>query len=132
MKREAKMQLFLSDARGQYIPRDFALSIKRECLEGVDPADLDYLARGPGGCLDDDDSLADGETVRGEWYWDTWQTVCDNAVVTDPLSGVVYTVYQDGDCWLVEQGAQYLERPSDAPGIDTMFYVDDGEEEDDE
>lgn len=56
---------YLDGARGQYIPRDFARDTKRECISEVKAEDLDYLARGPGGCLDDDQSLAEGETVRG-------------------------------------------------------------------
>jgi hypothetical protein len=112
--REAKMQLFLSDARGVFIPRDFAQSIKRDAISGIDLADLDYLEQGP----------------DAEHYWDTWSDVCDNAVITDPSDGTAYFVYQDGDCWLVEQGAQYNE------GLDTdcssMFVVEIPEEEENE
>ena len=31
--------LLLSDARGQYIPRDFAREVKRECVTGVTEED---------------------------------------------------------------------------------------------
>ena len=79
--------LFLSDARGIYIPRDFATGIDRSRVTGIDPADLDYLADGP----------------DGEHYWDTWADVCARAVVTD-RDGVRYSVYQDGDCWLLPEG----------------------------
>jgi hypothetical protein len=78
---------YLDSARGQYIPRDFARDTKRECIEGIEAKDLDYLARGPGGVLDEDQSLADGETERGEFYWDTWTEVCDNAILICPVSG---------------------------------------------
>ena len=121
MKRDAEMILLLSENRGQYIPRDFAREVKRECISGVDAADLDYLARGPGGCLDDDDTLADGETVRGEHYWDVWADVCDHATVTS-TDGTEYMVYQDGDCWLIEKGADYDDR------TDSWFVSDDSDQ----
>ena len=115
MKREAKMQLYSDSARGVYIPQHFAESIRRECVTGIDLADLDYLA-------DVEKNMAD------DGYWDVWQDICDHAVVTDQSDGTVYTLYQDGDLWLVEQGATFNESPYDAPGIDCMFYTDDGEE----
>ena len=110
MKREAKMQLYSDGARGVYIPQHFAESIRRECVTGIDLADLDYLA--------------DASNMDADGYWDTWQDICDYAVVTDQSDGTVYTLYQDGDLWLVEQGATFNE----APGIDTAWYIDDGEE----
>jgi hypothetical protein len=77
--------LLLSDARGIYIPRDFIREVLPECLSGVSD-----WARA---------TLADGPDAEG--YWDAWSDVCDKARVTDPKSGTVYTVYQDGDCWLI-------------------------------
>jgi hypothetical protein len=127
-KREAKMVLYSDSARGIYIPRHFAESIARECLSGVDPADLDYLARGPNDIEAGEDS-DNPEPHNAEAYWDTWQDVCDHAVITDSSDGTVYNMYQDGDLWLVEQGALFADSPSDAPGIDTQWYIDDGEEE---
>lgn len=86
-------QLFLSDARGIYIPRDFAESIKRDCVAGVSDEDWTTLEAGP----------------DHEWYWEAWDDVCDKAVITDPSNGTVYTVYQDGDCWLIPQGMEWSE-----------------------
>ena len=86
--------LYLSDARGQYIPRDFARDTKRECISGIDPADLDYLAEGP----------------DQEHYWDTWDAILSNAIITSPDTGVQYTVQQDGDCWLVPVGMKWNDR----------------------
>lgn len=101
MKLTKSVHIYLSDSRGQYIPRDFARDTKRNCLSNVTQADLDYLALGPGGCLDDCKELQDGETVRGEFYWDVWQDVCDNAVLTDPETGNKFRLHQDGDLFLV-------------------------------
>lgn len=115
--RKAKTELFLSDSRGVYIPRDFAESIVRSCLSGVDMADLDYLARGP----HDIEATDDEPAHDAEAYWDVWATVCDNAIVTD-TDGTVYTLYQDGDLWLVEQGAESND-DTDETGCDSMFVV---------
>jgi len=101
--KSTSMQLLFDDASGQYIPKRFATEINREAISGVDAKDLDYLAHGPGGCLDKDETLQDGESVRGEYYWDTWQTVLDNALITDK-DGNEFTLYQDGAVWLVPSG----------------------------
>ena len=113
---------YLDGARGQYIPRDFARDTKRDCISGVKPEDLDYLARGPGGCLDEDKTLADGETVRGEFYWDTWDDVCDNAVLTDPISGNKFRLHQDGDLFLVPEDWEFNEDTGgfEPPESDTL------------
>lgn len=123
MKREAKMVLLLSDARGQYIPRDFANEVKRECISGVSSEDLDYLALGPDD-IDEAHMPIPGQLAHdASFYWDTWSDVLDRAVITD-TDGMQYFVYQDGDCWLIEKGAEFADRPID--GIDTDWYVDDG------
>jgi hypothetical protein len=77
---------YADSAHGVYIPQYFAESIKRECVTGIDLADLDQLALGPDSC---------------EWYCDIWNDVESRAIVTDPKSGIVYRLYQDGDLWLV-------------------------------
>jgi len=84
--------LILSDARGQYIPRDFTVHVARERVANVSDDDWRSLAAGP------DDSE----------YWDAWQDVCDHARVTDD-AGNKYLVYQDGDCWLVPEGMTWDE-----------------------
>lgn len=104
MKLSESVHLYLDGARGQYIPRDFARDTKRECIEGVKAEDLDYLARGPGGCMDEPDlPLLEGESVLGEHYWDTWQDVCDNAIVVDPESGNRFRLHQDDSLFLVPE-----------------------------
>jgi len=80
--------LWLSDARGQYIPRDFAASF------------LDRAKHVTGVSDDDWQTL---ENPDHEWYWEAWQNVCDNAVITDE-NGVRYHIHQDGDCWLIPEG----------------------------
>jgi hypothetical protein len=79
--------LFLSDARGIYIPRDFAESIMPEYLSGVPSEDLEILKSGP----------------DHDVYWEVWDDVCNNAVITDK-DGNKFRIYQDGDCWLIPEG----------------------------
>jgi hypothetical protein len=85
--------LWLSDSRGQYIPRDFACSFndRAKSVTGVSDHDWKILESGPYG---------------SEWYWSAWETVCDSARITDD-NGIVYTIYQDGDCWLVPVGMEW-------------------------
>lgn len=89
---QPEMILFLSDAHGIYLPRDFASSIKRESVTGVSAEEWQALEAGP----------------DHEWYWDTWNSVCDHALITD-ADGTVYRVYQDGDCWLIPEGMEWNE-----------------------
>ena len=88
-----EIQLYLSDARGVYLPRDFADDTIRNCVEGVSNEDWQTLKDGP----------------DGEWYWEAWISVCDNAVLTDPITNVEYRVEQDGDCWLIPVGMEWNE-----------------------
>lgn len=81
--------LYLSEGRGIYIPQHFAEVTKSECIVGVDDLarDLAIVADGP----------------DGEWYWEAWSNILDNAIVVDPDNGQRYTLYQDGDLWLVPE-----------------------------
>lgn len=83
--------LYLDDWRGVNIPRDFVDTTYRECISGVKQEDLDA-------CSDPD----------GEWYWEAWDTVCRNAVITDN-AGNKFTLYQDGALWLIPVGAEWSE-----------------------
>jgi hypothetical protein len=85
--------LFLSDARGVYIPRDFAKDIKRIAVSGISDEDYEILESGP----------------DHEWYWEAWHSVCENAVITDD-KGVKYRVYQDGDCFLIPDGMEWSDK----------------------
>ena len=76
---------FLDSARGQYIPRDFAQIIKRSFVSGVSD---DLL-----------NSLAKDDSNEGEFYWEDWHTVLNNALIV--YDGVEYCLYHDGDLWLI-------------------------------
>jgi hypothetical protein len=92
MTNKPDMLLWLSDARGTYIPRDFANSFadRAKSVSGVSDENWAVLEAGP----------------DHEEYWDTWTDVCDWAIVTDD-NGNRYRVYQDGDCWLVPVGMEW-------------------------
>jgi hypothetical protein len=80
-KKEPAVILLFDSARGIYIPQNFAEEIQREYVSGVDAETYETLAAGP----------------DGEWYWEAWQDVLDNAVLT--IGGDEYMLYQDGDAW---------------------------------
>ena len=79
--------LLLSDARGIYIPRDFA-------------QDFNFDEDGWQGVSEEDRAvLADPHGDHGEDYWETWDRVLSNAHYTDKPSGKVYHLHHDGDLW---------------------------------
>jgi hypothetical protein len=86
------MVLWLNDARGVYIPRDFATSFvdRTKHVSGVTEEQWQTLEAGP----------------DQEYYWETWDDVLTNAVVTDP-KGVKFTLHQNGDLWLVPDGMEW-------------------------
>lgn len=88
----ADAMLWLSDARGQYIPRDFAHSFsdRAKSVANVDAETWAILEAGP----------------DHEHYWEAWSDVCDKAIITDD-KGATYRVHQDGDCWLIPEGMEW-------------------------
>ena len=71
------IEILLSDSRGVYIPRDFAMYF--EDMDGVSAEDMEILKAGP----------------DAENYWDAWDCVLQNATATH--NGNVWRLYQDGD-----------------------------------
>lgn len=94
MKSKPSMMLWLSDARGQYIPRDFAKSFadREKSVSGVTADEWARLEDGP----------------DAAWHWETWDNVLSNAVVTDE-NGVKFHLHQDGDLWLIPEGMEWSE-----------------------
>lgn len=89
-----EMLLWLSDARGVFIPRDFANSFsdRSKSVSGVTDEGWAILESGP----------------DHEQYWDAWCEIMDCATITDE-EGVKYHIWQEGDCWLVPDGMQWDE-----------------------
>jgi len=77
--------LFCNSASGRYIPQRFAAEIMPQYLTGVSQDQINELA--------DPDS---------EWYWQTWEDVLNNAKVVDNTTGQTYTLWHDGDLWLLD------------------------------
>ncbi len=101
--------LWLSDSRGQYIPRDFASSFadRAKSVSGVSDEDWAILEAGP----------------DHAHYWEAWEDVEARAVVTDD-NGAKYTIYLDGNCWLIPEGMLWDDEAN--------FFVWPAKEEDDE
>lgn len=89
---DAQVLLF-SDARGQYIPRDFAVMVLEAIKTNIKwgshdsgfETELAELAKGP------DDN---------EYYWEAWHNMLDSAFYTAE-NGDVYHLHQDGDLWAI-------------------------------
>lgn len=82
--------LFLNDARGIYLPRDFTCNVARDRVIGVSDEDWAILEAGP----------------DHEHYWDVWNEIEQDAIVTDN-KGVRYRLHQDGDLWLIPLGMEW-------------------------
>jgi len=95
MANKPQPMLWLSDARGQYIPRDFASSFadRAKYVTGVSDEDWTILEAGP----------------DHEHYWDAWQEVEQKARITDS-DGNAFTIYQDSDCWLIPVGMDWSDK----------------------
>jgi hypothetical protein len=93
MTKHLEPLLWLSDARGVYIPRDFATSFvdRGKVVSGVPMTYWQTLENGP------DD----------EQYWETWARVLDTAIVSDGKT--TFTLHQDGDLWLIPEGMVWSE-----------------------
>ena len=82
---------YLDGARGIYIPRDFFLETKPECINWHCDQDTKKFIL---------ESCADPDN---EWYWEAWSDaeMYGQITVTMPDTGIEYRLYQDGDLWLI-------------------------------
>jgi hypothetical protein len=86
---DAYIQLAVSDAAGIYAPREFMQGYGAN-VHAISTEDRDVILRGP----------------EDEWYWEAWQTVMDNGYVAEhPNSETQWTIYQDGDVFLIRKDA---------------------------
>jgi len=88
--------LWLTDARGIFIPRDFATCFsednREKFVKGVQPEDWKILEEGP----------------DSQQYWEVWEEVERDAIVN--INGTEYFLNQDGDLWLVPVGMEFSEK----------------------
>ena len=89
------IQIFFDSNRGVYIPQNFAEEIKRESVEGVTAEDWESMEAGPD---------------QG-WYWETWERVLNNAIITDE-KGIKWTLHHDGDLRVLNAVPQFYKRVS--------------------
>ena len=80
------VEIYADASRGQYIPKFFADSIREDCVSCVTQEQFAALCDGP----------------DNESYWDTWESVLNNAVIRDS-AGNEWTLYQDGDLFMVRK-----------------------------
>ena len=80
------VECLLSDARGQYIPRDFVANFTAKSW-GLDDKKYQWAL----------DTCAAGPEEEG--YWDAWMQILDNAEYK--IAGHVWRLHQDGDLWAV-------------------------------
>jgi hypothetical protein len=101
--------LWLSDARGVYIPRDFANSFADRLIsvQGVDEENWKILEAGP----------------DHELYWDAWDEVCRDATIIDDV-GNKFSIHQDGDYWLIPDGMTWSDK------ADSFVWPDDEDSND--
>ena len=78
--------LVVDECRGIYAPQSFVERFGDE-LTGIEPDTLEALLAGP----------------DHEFYWECWDECIAYARIADK-SGKVYSVWQDGDVWLVPIG----------------------------
>ena len=77
------INLLLDSARGQYIPRDF-----------IDGFDLTKFSGIP------DWTVKKCQDPDNDSYWEAWETILNNAEYKHS-DGRIFTLYQDGDLWLI-------------------------------
>jgi hypothetical protein len=80
MKSVNSIELLLSDARGQYIPRDFVEGFDLSLWSGINSDDIEI-------CKD----------PENEWYWDAWEQIVSKAEFHK--DGHVWRLHQGGDLW---------------------------------
>ena len=87
--------LWLNDARGVYIPRDFANCFvdRAKHVAHVTDEDWSILKAGP----------------DHDYYWETWDIILQNAIVTDD-NGISYRLDQNGDLWLIPVGMEWSDK----------------------
>lgn len=80
--------LFFTDARGTYIPKDFAefLNGNEKVEHNIAQEDIEVL-------LNPDN----------EFYWDVWEGVLESKFKVKD-TGQVLELYQDGDLWVLPEG----------------------------
>jgi hypothetical protein len=76
---DQKIEILLNDTRGVYIPRDFVQGFDMEAWH-----------------ITDQDMINDLQEPENEWYWESWESLMNNAYFVDS-EGMTWRLYQEGD-----------------------------------
>jgi len=85
--------LYLGEHSGIYIPQRFIAETFADCIEGLSDYDRETLKAGP----------------ENDGYWEAWDSVINSVVVTSRETGIRYTLWQEGDLWLIPEGAEWAD-----------------------
>ena len=88
---EGCIEHIVDGCRGVCIPQWFC-ETRAQCWDGIEKGDLAVCAAGPGYGEND--------------YWECWQQILNGATYTDPADGTVWSLYQDGDLYMIRTGIQ--------------------------
>ena len=80
------VECIIDSRHGVFVPMLFAQTVNRALLSGVATEDLDYLAK--------------EESTEDDGFWDTWDSVLNNARIS--LEGKIYHLHQDGDLFTID------------------------------
>jgi hypothetical protein len=108
---KVRMEILLSDARGVYIPRDFADSFNI-CDENGNPITDSSVI----------EALEDIKNPDSETYWDSWVEVLDSVCVYSSKTKDIYFLYQDGDLFGIHKGDLEKLSDSEADEFWNTFY----------
>lgn len=78
-------KLLFDGNRGVHIPRDFALEISQFSVQNMPEDGWEILANGH----------------DNELYWEVWDEVLNNVILTEPDTGIQYYLMQDQDVWMI-------------------------------
>lgn len=104
------LELLLDSSRGIYIPQDFVVEMDLSKFQGISQEDIDT-------CRDPED----------EWYWEAWDVILRDATYTD-ADGHVWTLYQDGDLWMICEELMTRQEKKEFFGSDYFFDDEEAEE----
>ena len=80
------VKCIVGGAHGVYVPMVFAQTVNRALLSGVSNETLDYLTK--------------EESVEDDGFWDAWDSVLNNARISD--NGKIYHLHQDSDLFIID------------------------------
>ena len=75
------INILVSDHHGIYVPQVFVNDTDIKMWDNISSDDWEIVREGP----------------DHEWYWESWNTITNNATYSE--GGNVWRLFQDGDLW---------------------------------